>query len=255
MKFNFKKLTAGALLAMVLIPGFAFADFERSERKEKKESIRENNGNFCSRISSIEQKLADQITKAEAKQSTHQSERLGKIEKKESDIDSKRAIGRAEVDGKRVKNWNKMLTKASTDREKAAVEAYKTAISTAVTARRASVDNAIKAYRDGLTLVLANHKTAMDAAVATFKTSLDTAIAKAKADCAGGIDSKIAKETFNKSSSDAKKALQTARKNAETSSGLTALKKTRNDAINAAVTTFKAATEKARADLLLVLKK
>jgi len=257
MKFNFKKVLAGTLTALVLIPSLAFAESDNSNRgnrgMERKED--KSGANFCTRISFIEEKLADQVTRAETKQSKYQMDRLSKMEKKESDIDGKRALGRGDADSKRVKNWDKMIRKAKTDAEIAAVSAYKTAISTAVTTRRTAVDTAVKAYRDGLSTILGTNNTALDQAVATFKASINSALAKAKTDCTAGVDSKTVKDTYNKSMSDAKKALETARKNAMTNEAITALKKTRNDAINLAATNFKTATDKARADLLLVLKK
>jgi hypothetical protein len=256
MKFNLKKIMAGALMAMVLVPGFAFAEGGEGKENSRKENKSNNSSaNFCARINSVEQKITDQITKAETKQSTHQGERLDKITKKESEVDAKRAFGRGEADTKRVKNWDKMLGKAKTEEQKVAVEAYKTSISNAVSVRRTAIDTAVKAYRDGLTGVLANHNAKIAAAVATFKASMDTAVAKAKADCTAGVASQTVKDAFNKSVSDARTILQTARKDAEVSSGLTALKKARNDAVELAIANFKTATEKARADLMLVLKK
>ena len=195
MKFNLKKVASGALMAMLLVPGLAFADNDTKSNSGKEIK---SGASFCTRINSVEQRIADQITKAETKQSTHQGERLDKITKKESEVDAKRAQGRGEADTKRVKNWEKMLGKAKTDAQKVAIEAYKTSISTAVSTRRTAVDTAVKAYRDGLASVLASHNAKIATAVATFKASMDTAVAKAKADCASGVASDTAKNTVNK---------------------------------------------------------
>lgn len=248
---NLKKLVASALVAIVIIPTLVFAENEGNENnRDNKTSI-----NFCARISSVEQKFADQVTRTETKQSTYQSNRMDKITKRESDVDAKRAFGRGNKDDTRVKNWDKMIGRAKTDAEKIAIEAYKSAIANAVTIRRTAVDTAVASYRNGLNAVLANHNSALDQAIATFKATVDSALAKAKADCTAGIASQTVKEAFNKAVAEARKTLQGARKSAETNSGVTALKKTRNDAVDLAILNFKTATEKARADLMLVLKK
>lgn len=247
MNFNFKKGIAGTLVAFSFLPVFAFAEGTTSSTKSA-------NG-FCARISTVSTKVADQITEAEAKQSKKQEDRSTNIAKKEGDADARRAVGRTTADGKRASNWDKMATKAKTDAQKAAVATYKQTIQDAVTARRTSVDTAVKAYRDGLTSAMTGHSTAVDAAMSAFKTAVNTALTKAQADCTAGIASKTVSASFNTSVSDARKVLRDAKKAAEMSSGLTALKQTRDTAIKAAEATFKAATEKARADLMLALKK
>ena len=250
MKFNFKKFIASTLVVLSFLPILASA--EENGRSENAPGKKE--GDFCTRISSVQDKYAEKIKNMEEKRQKNESERGDKMTKKQGDVDSKRASNRTEIDGKRMKNWDKMAGKAKTDAEKAAVEAYKTAIQNAVTARRGAVDAAVKTYRDGLTSAMTTHSATINTAIAAFKASVDAALSKAQTDCNNKVDSKTVKETFNKSVSDAKKVLQDARKSSEMSSGLAALKKTRDEAIKAAEATFKQATDKARADLMLVLK-
>lgn len=249
MNFNLKKGIAGTLVVFSLLPVFAFAEGTGSTSTTKSEK------GFCTKIATVSTKLVDQITATEAKQSKNQEDRANKITKKEGDADAKRATGRTEADGKRAGNWEKMATKATTDAQKAAVAAYKQAVSDAVTVRRTAVDAAVKAYRDGLTTAMTTHSASVETAMATFKTAVTGALSKAQTDCTAGVASKTVSTTFYKTVSDARKVLQDAKKAAEVSSGLAALKKTRNDAITLAETTFKTATEKARADLMIALKK
>ena len=266
MKYNLKKSLAGMLVVLSFLPvGVVFAEndsqagttptikTEGVKRSDDKKGIKDG-ANFCARISTIQKKIADQVTKTEDNQSKNQKSRSEKVAKKEGDADAKRAQGRSEVDGKRLKNWDKMTNRAKTDIQKAAVATYKTSIIQATDARRSSVDTAIKAYRDGLTQAMTSHSGALDTAMTAFKSTVDSAVVKAKADCEAKIASKTVSDSFNKTVSDARKVLQDARKAAEMSSGLSALKKTRDEAIKLAETTFKTATEKARADLLLALK-
>lgn len=252
MKFNFKKFIASTLVVFSVLPALAFAEDNSSANATNNPG--KKNGDFCLRISSVQAKYADEVKRTEEKRLKNESDRSDKLRNKESEADAKRASNRTDIDGKRMKNWDKMTGKAKTEAQKAAVEAYKTAIQNAVTTRRTAVDAAVKAYRDGLTTTMTTHSGAINTAIATFKSSVDAALAKAQTDCNNKVDSKIVKETFNKAVSDAKKVLQDARKSAEMTSGLAALKKTRDDAIKAAETVFKQATDKARADLMQALK-
>lgn len=256
MKFNFKKLVAGTLVMFTLVPALAFAENDNSksrlnEGKEKEKSSL----NFCSRISNIALKTADQITKAEEKKSKNQSEHLSRLENKQRDVDERRANSRTDADSKRINNWDKMGNKAKTEAQKAAVEAYRNNIKSAVETRRTAVDTAVKAYREALAQILSTNSGTTNQAVDIFKASMNTAVLKAQADCATNTNSKIAKDNFDKAVKNAQETLKNARKSTDMSPAIQALKKTRDSAINAATTAFKTATEKARADLLLALKK
>ena len=256
MKFNLKKSVAGMLVMLTLIPTLAFAENENSGKFRNGEEGKERGKsamNFCARISDISSRTAEQITKIEEKQAKSQSERLGKLERKQGEVDEKRFKNRTEADGKRLGNWERMGGKAKTDAQKAAVEAYKTAIQSAVSARRTAVDAAVKAYRDGLALIMSTNSGTLTSAIATFKASVNAAVAKAQVDCTAGVDSNTVKTAFNLAVKDAREALKNARKSIDKSAEVQALKKTREDAINAAITAFKSATEKARADLKIAL--
>lgn len=252
MNFNLKKIIVGTLVMVTLLPSLAFADNSngRSDnKKEQKSSI-----NFCSRISNLPIKTAEQITKAEEKQSKNQSEKLSKIENKQSDADEKRLNHRTNTDSKRLSNWNKIENKAKTDAQKVAVETYKQIVQDAVNTRRTGIDNAIKTYRDGLAQILGTNSDTINQALEVFKSSVNVAVVKAQTDCAANVDSNTVKNTFNQSIKNAREILKTSRKNMDMSPAVKALKKTRDDSINAIVATFKTTTEKARADLLLALK-
>ncbi len=251
MNFNFKKGLAGVLVAFSFLPVFAFAEGPTATTPQGIKT----EGGFCARISKVSTKVADDITRAESKQAKNKDDRATKLAEKESNADAKRAQGRSDADGKRLENWSKMARKAKTDVQKAAVETYKVAIKSAVDSRRASVDAAVKAYRDGLASAMTAHSSAISTAMLAFTTSVNTALTKAKTDCTAGIASKTVNEAFNKAVKDARKILQGARKTAEMTSGLKTLKETRDNTIKAAESVFKTATEKARADLMLALKK
>jgi hypothetical protein len=255
----FNKLVASSLVVFSFMPVLAFAEDATPVVTSAPVAISaptpKKATGFCANVSTVQAKLAAQIAKTETNQSEYQLKRISNVNKKEGDADAKRASGRTNADEKRVGNWTKMATNAKTDTQKAAVETYKAAISSAVAARRATVDATVKTYRDGLTAAIAQHGTTIDTAMTTFKSSIDAALSKAQADCTAGVLSKTVQQSFNSNIKDARTALAAARKAAEMSSGLTTLKKTRNDAITAAEVAFKKATDQAHADLIVALKK
>lgn len=241
------------------MPYFAFAEDGTSTTAAGTAPVAsmeiKSKNNFCTNIATTITKISDQVKNAEEKTAKNQEDRSGKMTQRQGDADIKRATDRSNIDAKRVNNWDNMTTRAKTDVQKAAVTAYTAAIKSAVDARRTSVDAAVTAYRAGLTQAMTDHSGAITTAIAAFKSAVDTAVAKAQADCAANVAPKTVKENFYQSVTTARKALQAARKSAEMTSGLSDLKKTRDTAIKAAETTFKTATEKARADLKMALKK
>ena len=258
MKFNLNKGIAGFLAVSSLLPFLAFAEdvapVSTTTPTPKIEKVDKVKTNFCTKLTTLNTKLADQITKAEEKQSVFQNERAGNIAKRESDTDIKRAISRSNADAKRVKNWDKMVSKAKTDVQKTAVATYKDAVGKAVDTRKTAVDLAVKTYRDGLTSAITNNSTGVNQAMTTFKASVATALTEAKTDCANNVLSKTVNANYTKKINDARTALNAARKNAGTNSAITALKKTRDEATKLAETTFKTATESARISLIAALK-
>ena len=210
---------------------------------------------FCSQLSIINSKTADKITKAEEKESTYQTNRNTNFAKKQSVADEKKALVRTNADAKRATNWDKMINKAKTDDQKTAVTTYKTAVQTAIDARRTAVDATIKTYRDGLAQIIVTNTGSVNTATTTFKASVTSALEKARTDCANNVSSKTVKADFTKAVNDAKTILKASRKDATTNSEAISLKKTRDDAIKLIEITFKTATDKAHADLVLALKK
>lgn len=261
MNYNFKKGFAGVLVVSFLIPAtFVFADKGRDDMGEReREKIglgKELKGNagFCTKLSNVYDKMAEQITNAESRHVKNQSEKSERFNKKQGDLDAKRAQNRADVDGKRAKNWDKMTEKATTDAQKMAITTYKNVITQAVADRRAAVDLAIKNYRDAIATYTTTQNTGTNTAFETFKTAVNAALAKAKLDCGAGVDSKTVSAAFNKSVDEARTIFKSAQQTTKDGVSISTLKKTRDDAIKAAEEAFKKATEKARADLAQALK-
>jgi hypothetical protein len=242
MKLNYKTLVASSLIIFSFLPLISSA--EETAPKEQ---------GFCNRVTTLQSKLADQIINAEKKLALNEESKSATVLKKEGDADVKRAEGRAKAEGTRALKWDKMISKAKTQAQKTAVEAYKKAIADAVSVRQASVDASVKVYREGLATLMTTQNTTATTAIATFKASIEGALAKAKTDCASGVENKTVSSVFNKTVSDARATLNTSRKT-KNSEAFKTLKKTRDDAFKKAETDFKASLDKARADLIMGLK-
>ncbi len=258
MTYNYKKIIAGALVLFSFLPtSFAFAERKATKNTPARQSTVKQtklSDSFCANLSTLETRSAEQIANAEIKKSKNEQARGEQLIKSGSDADTKIAESRSSVDEKRLQNWSSITSKAKTRAQKTAVEAYKTAINNAVLTRRLSIDSAIKVYREALNRNLVNHSGSIDQAIATFKASINTSLAKAKADCNAGIDSSIARATYNKSMTDAKEALTLAHRTADVAMGISTIKQARDNAVKTANEGFKTTTKRARADLLSAFK-
>ena len=247
MKNKMKKGLAGIIVMFSFVPMLVLAENTTTPLKTEK--------GFCARITTLSTKIVTQITNSEDKQERVHNEKEDKFIRKTGEVDIKRAQNRADIDGNRAKRWDKMLDKANTDAEKAAVTAYKTAIQDAATARRTAVDLAVETYRTGATASMTARDTAVKTAMEAFKVSVNSALTAAQSSCASGTTNQTVSSAFNKSVNDARKTLREAKKTADITSGIASLKQTRDEAIKLADTTFKTATTTALANLKLVLHK
>ena len=240
-----KSITLFLLIIISFLPIIVFGD----------NTINTTTNNFCSNISNISEKLTAQIKTTEEKQSKKETNRVANTNKKENDTNSRNAISKINIDANHIKNWNKATETAKTDEQRVAVATYKVAIQTAIDTRKISVNAAIKTYKSGLMVDITAYNNSLITAITNFKSSIDTALNSAKTDCDNNVSSKIVNESFNKKVIDAKAVLKTTRKEAEISSGIILLKKTRDDSIKSAETTFKSTIDKDLADLLIILQR
>lgn len=255
MKFNLNKIVSLLIMLSFLTPVIAGAQVNGKMGKDNNKPENKPAENFCLRLDNINTKLAEQIKKAEEKQSLYQTNRTEILNKKESEVDAKKAQNRTTIDEKRVKNWDKMISKAKTDEQKAAILKYKTTIENAIKTRRVLVDSAISNYRNGLSGTVSSHTTTTDVAIKTFEKSVNDALSQAKNDCANKIDSKNVNATFVQKINEARKTLQQSKQEVETNTAIKELKKTRDEIITNAEKDFKATIEKAKEELFIILKK
>lgn len=210
--------------------------------------------NFCARITEHTTKFDQKMGEREATLKEKRDERATNWEARWKKHDEELAAHRAQWDANRAEQFAKKEARATTDAEKQAVMAFKTAMTTAISARRAAVDSAIKTFREGFQKVMAARKDAINAAVQSFKTAEKAAFDKAKADCAAGIAPKTIRDTLHASLKTARdKFAQDRRAIDKLQSSLDPLIAARKTAIQKAISDFKTAAEKARTDLKKVL--
>jgi hypothetical protein len=145
------------------------------------------------------------------------------------------------------------LRKAKNASEIAAVGKYQGIVSNAVLERRASIDKAVEAYRNGLANIINTNSKTINNSILEFKTRANEAFSKSKAECLVKMPSRNIRDNFNKSINEARIELENINRNLEAVT-LNNLVQTRDEAIRLSESTYKLAIEKARADLLSVIK-
>ncbi len=164
--------------------------------------------------------------------------------------DQRLADLRTKWDARRQEFYAKIEASATTDAQKQAVADFKSAVESAVATRKAAIDAAIAAYRAGLKALIAGKTDNNDQSLVQFQNAVQAAADKAKSDCEAGVDPKTVRQNFHASLLAARKNLVTDRQATEKiGTQLQALIDARQAAFKKAFDNFKAAMEKARADL------
>lgn len=208
---------------------------------------------FCSRLTTFNTAKETKLAEWDNKLSAKRAEREGIIEKRHAERDIKLAEKRADLDSRRLAGYEKLLGKATTDEQKAAVEKFKLSIEAAVVVRRSAIDVAVTDFRTGIDKAIADRKAGMDAALATFKASIKTAEAKAAADCAAGVDPVTVRTNLKNSIAAARDKFKTDREAVvKVSDQVKALNTVRKAAFDKAFADFKATVELARNELKAV---
>lgn len=207
--------------------------------------------NFCTNLTKYSANADLKIAELDKKWSQTISERTVALEKKRNEREAKLAATRSAADLKRAASYEKLMGKATTDDQKAAVTKFQSAVDTAVAARKSAVDGAISTYRTGIDSAMTARRTALDAALVKFTAAVKAAEEKAAIDCAvtgakpyeirttAMASIKIARDQFRADRlaapkvGDAIKTLQAARKTA----------------VEKAAADFKAAVDTAKAEL------
>ncbi len=255
MKRNCEKILGTALAGMMLVGLLApLLVLARAQSADSNATSTPKGSVLCNSYvgtrAKIDQRLTARDENLKEKRSEINSRIQERVEKRAEWLKEKRD----KWDEVRAQQFAKLEEKALTDVQKEAVAAFKKAVTEAIAARRAAIDAANKSFQDGVKKAVSDRKIAIDGIIAAFRLSVKNAYEKAKADCASGVDAQTVRTNLRAALKAAKDKYNTDRQNLEklkdTKDQLIA---THRAAVKKAIDDFKAAMEKARADLKAVL--
>lgn len=239
MKKNYKTTIAiGAIFAVItsgIFSGNAFAVIR---------------ANFCANLPQAVSLLDQKIITREIALKTRQNEKLKNLKNNRNFRDAKLAESKQNITANLADTYAKIEILAKTDEQKTAVNNFKTAMENTVNARKNAVAKAASDYRQEIDNIIVSRNSAIDAAVQNFKKSHQMAVQKAKTDCIAGVKPLTAKINFISGIEMAKTKLASEKQKMENPSLLVkSASGNYKNSITKANQDFKAATEKARADL------
>lgn len=252
---TFSRISVAVFAAALFIstPVYAITGPNDDQSNDNKNRTSETNKQalFCKSFDSLVNKTSTEVNKRGGSSKNEWQKRAGNIDTKRSDWAAKVAAARAEAAKKRDANFAKLDALATTDEQKAAVAAYKTAVLAAVATRQTAYDANFAAYFQAVDALLGTQKTNSSGDVDAFKASVAAAVAKAQTSCTAGgsadsiktqlsADLKAARDTFKGNRTGDKATIK---------AQLQALKNTRKEANKKATETFKATIQAARTEL------
>lgn len=210
-------------------------------------------GAFCKNLTDKTSQLTTKIDSLSAKLSEAWDSQSKKSISQFQQVDEKVDSGRSKADETRTSNFKKLEAKASSEKEKSAVQAYELAVNSAVTIRRTSYDNSRKEFRTNLQHVFGNHKNTTTAQLGSYKASINNAIADAKNGCMSDSASSMTetRTNFRAAMKNAQESFRNSRLGDDgLKSDVNNLISTRNDTFKAADRVFKDSMDLAKKDLI-----
>lgn len=205
---------------------------------------------ICANVNKLSDEIGQKMINGQAKLERIKASSSIILADRQGKRDAQLAASRATWSAKRDIQFIKLERRASTTAEKAAVAAYKAAMTTAISAREAAVNKAIADYRTGLKEKMAVRQTALNAAITTYKNAADAAFAKAKLDCASSTDYKVVNNALKAALKAAQDKFKADREAIEKlGPDVKALTETKKTAIEKAVSNFKTAADNAKVAL------
>jgi len=248
METKFRIAAAVIVGAGMLLPSLAVAKVEVSAQG----NITANapTPNFCTNLPTLSSQINAKITSGETNLAARQQEALQAAQDRMTKRAQALAVTRTQGDQERVAIYAQLSAKATTTAQSQAVAQFQAAIEAGVTARRAAVDAAIRAYWSGVSAALSARQAAIKTAEQNFTVSLQAALTTATTECSSGVAAATARAHFAASLKSAQVKFISDRKAVDkTGPQIKALVQTRNAAVEAAMSAFKATAVKARADL------
>jgi len=239
-----EKVAAGVLASSFLFPMLAFAQ-ESTTTVPATRDVK----TFCANVETQRTKAIGRVTDRVKTIEGKKSDRKTKFAAGRTERHDKLAAARATHDTERQTHYAKLMTRASTTEQKAAVTAFQTEVERLVTVRKAAVDAAIKSFEDGVAALQDSN----DTAVTTFSTTMQADINKifddATASCTAGKKGPEVRAQVQAALEAKRAARATEPKVLAIHDQLVALQTTRKAAVDAAIAAFKTDMDAATATL------
>lgn len=208
---------------------------------------------FCTNLSANATKITSSISNLTNKLNDARNAEDQKVSDNRTKWDSEIKAAQDKADQQRQDNFTKLMAKATTDPEKAAVTTYEQTITDAVNARRSANQQARTAFRSAVDAARSTRRSSVDGQVSTFTNAANAAIQTAQSACAS--DSSITggpaiRTAFVTSLKTARTNFQAARKDdMKVSDQVKSLIATRDASIKSNDATFETAAKAARQTL------
>lgn len=138
---------------------------------------------FCNNLQNRASQITTNLTNMKNKVDDAWSKASQTLTTNRQKEDQEIATDRQTWDTQRQDNYTKLEAKATTDSQKAAVQAYITAVNNAVATRRTAYDAARTAFRSGVDSAIATRHSEVTDQLNAFVDSANSAIATAEASC------------------------------------------------------------------------
>ena len=161
----------------------------------------------------------------------------------------KLAQNRKNQDAKLTEKYTALTKLAKTESQLAAVTTFKTKISAAISVHREAIDSAINSFKTGIESLNSENKINVENAIQNYNTAIENAKTVATQGCLNGTSISTIKETYNQTRITAEGTLtQVKQQTGKTPESIAQLQTTKNSAIKAANTSFKATMEQISAE-------
>ena len=252
------KIFIVSLVGLLFLPALALAaEVNGSMRANASSSASVGVGiNFCTNLPKLKTQIETRLTAAQSKLKASQDKRLANLQERQSKRAEQLKALRAAQDAARAAIYVKLTAKATTTAQSQAVVKFKADMEAAVIVRRSAVDAAIATYWTALNNDLKNRQAAVMTAEQNFISAMNTALSTASSECGSATAGATVRAHFGTSIEAAKSKFAQDRKAIDKFGPQVKISiLARNQAIQKAVTDFKAAVEKARVELKVVFGK
>jgi len=202
---------------------------------------------FCENIDTETAKITDKMTSLSDKLTLAWTDQDQQVETRFQKIETEVAAKRTQAETNLNSNFAKLEAKATTDRQKQAVQDYEIAVRDAISVRRTAFDLARQTFQDSVKEQVALKRSTVLNQQDAFKSSVDSAIIAAKASCLDDGASTTVRTTYQTAMKAARDTFQSNRtKDNSVKNQIQTFATTRNNAFKSAKETFKASLETAK---------